>query len=229
MKLGVRCLVLAALLSSALEAQPPVYRVVVHSDNPTTELTVAQVSDLFLKKTRKWEHGGAVEPVDLPPGSPVRQAFSRDVHGRPPEQIETFWQQKVFAGEAVTPEKRADDAEVVAFVEGRPGAIGYVSRSAPLGDAVKPLDLVTEPRPVHREPARYPETARRHRVEGVVVVKVTVGTEGQVRDVEVVQGRPGGLTQEAVRALKLWKFEPATRNGEPVEWEVEIPIGFKLD
>ncbi len=55
--------------------------------------------------------------------------------------MESFWQQQIFSGKDVPPEKKKSDAEVIEFVSANPGAIGYVSVSASLGDGVKAVSV----------------------------------------------------------------------------------------
>ena len=122
---------LAALAAPmrAVAAQDGV-RVIVHPEAPTTALTRDHVSRLFLKKTRHWDGGIPVVPVDLSDRSPTRVAFTRAVHRRSVELVRQFWEQQIFSGRSVPPPNKASDAEVVAYVRTTRGAIGYVSADA---------------------------------------------------------------------------------------------------
>lgn len=124
-----------AALTSASPALAQSYKVIVHPSNPTAQMDAREVSNLFLKKTTRWAHGGVVLPVDLPERNGVRAAFSTAVHGQSVSAVARYWQERVFSGRAVKPSEKSDDAAVVAFVEKFPGAIGYVSASAPTGTA----------------------------------------------------------------------------------------------
>jgi ABC-type phosphate transport system substrate-binding protein len=120
---------LAAPLASAGEG----YKVVVNPNNPTSSVSKAQLSALFLKKT-PWPNGQAVQPIDLAEDAAVRRAFTAAVHARPVSAIKAYWQQKVFTGRDVQPTEEAGDAAVVAFVHANPGAVGYVSEAFATGD-----------------------------------------------------------------------------------------------
>lgn len=64
--------------------------------------------------------------------------------------------------------------------------------------------------------AVYPPNARAAGVEGYVVVRYDVDTEGRVSNVRVVESSPPGVFEEsAVQAVSRWRFNPATRRGEP--------------
>ena len=64
----------------------------------------------------------------------------------------------------------------------------------------------------------YPQVARQMRVTGTVRLEATVGPDGKVRDTKVIGGSPL-LVQEAVVAVKKWKYEEAPK--ETVE-NVEV-------
>lgn len=87
---------------------------------------------------------------------------------------------------------------------------------------------VTAPVVVSRVEPKYTETARRARIQGVVIVEATVDWEGYVREVRVLKGLPMGLDQAAKDAVKQWKFRPATRRGEPVDAYLTMTVQFRL-
>lgn len=119
----------------AMPAEPaPGFVVVVHSSNAASSVPKDQLSRLFLKRTTRWADGTTALPVDLPEPSPVRQSFSRAVHGRDVAAIRSYWQQQIFAGRAVPPPELQSDAAVLRFVAQNPGAVGYVSKGTPTSD-----------------------------------------------------------------------------------------------
>ena len=65
---------------------------------------------------------------------------------------------------------------------------------------------------VYKVNARYPRTAMDQRVSGVVVLRVVVGVDGKVKDVEYVSG-PQILVQSTVEAVRQYKYKPTTDNG----------------
>ena len=120
------------------------YWVVVHPDNPSSSLRRDEVSRLFLKKITRWSDGRIAAPVDLVASAPVRAAFSRDIHRRPPGAIKKYWQQMVFSGQSAPPPEVATEKDVLAMVRSDPAAIGYVSDEVTL-QGVKILDVVEPP------------------------------------------------------------------------------------
>ena len=76
----------------------------------------------------------------------------------------------------------------------------------------------------------YPQSARRAGREGVVTVRVLVGTDGNPVSVtvRVTSGRED-FDDAAVSAVKKWRFSPAKRGGEPVASLHDVRIRFRLD
>lgn len=127
-------LVLGGFLSaSPTEAQRAAgFRVIVNSSNGSAAMSRTEVSNLFLRKARRWPDGRSAEPVDQPINSRIREEFSRAVHRRSAQSIGSYWRQQIFSGRSVPPPEKSSDAQVVRFVAANAGAIGYVSSSADL-------------------------------------------------------------------------------------------------
>jgi TonB family protein len=89
------------------------------------------------------------------------------------------------------------------------------------GDVTAPVVTIT-PSP------SYTQQARKAGLQGTVVISVVVGPDGQVRDERVVRPLGMGLDEEAIKAVKGWRFKPATHNGEAVAVLINIEVGFDL-
>ena len=87
---------------------------------------------------------------------------------------------------------------------------------------------VTRPEKVSGANATYTEMARRARVMGVVILEVVIDEQGGVTEAKVLKGLPMGLDQQAVEAVKTWKFKPATRDGRPVPVYYVVTMNFQL-
>lgn len=137
-------LVMTAVLLPALPlpAQDAGFVVVINAENPVTSAEAKTVGKMFLKKIKRWPDSDvAVVPVDQGEKSEVRDAFTREVHGKRVSAIKIFWQRMIFSGRDVPPDELGSDTAVLAFVVATPGGIGYVSAGADLGDGVKVLTL----------------------------------------------------------------------------------------
>ena len=130
-----------ALLFGAGRLSAQGYIVVVNAANPISTLSKSTANDIFLKRSVRWDDGQAAAPVNLDRASAARDAFSRAVHGKSASAVESFWQEQIFAGKETPPPTRSSDADVLAFVRSKPGAIGYVSGSAVLGTDVKAVRI----------------------------------------------------------------------------------------
>jgi len=73
----------------------------------------------------------------------------------------------------------------------------------------------------------YPEDARAARVEGLVVLEITIGENGSVTDARVIRSIPI-LDQAAIDAVLQWIYEPTLLNGVPIEVELTVTINFTL-
>jgi protein TonB len=87
---------------------------------------------------------------------------------------------------------------------------------------------VKAPVAINRANPDYTETARKARINGVVIVEAIVNKQGEVEQVKVLKGLPLGLSEEAVEAVKKWRFHPGTLNGEPVEVIFNLTVNFTL-
>ncbi len=73
----------------------------------------------------------------------------------------------------------------------------------------------------------YPEAARQQRVQGPVVLKVLVGTDGLVRKLTPISGDPE-LVKAATDAVRQWRFAPHQVSGKVVEFETRVTVNFAL-
>jgi TonB family protein len=86
----------------------------------------------------------------------------------------------------------------------------------------EPVQILSKPRP------QYTEQARRLTIEGEVLVKVLFGADKRVRVLNVVRGLGHGLDENAAVAAAQIQFEPARRNGVPVEQAAVVRVQFQL-
>jgi TonB family protein len=77
-------------------------------------------------------------------------------------------------------------------------------------------------------PPLYSDEARRRGIEGVVTIAFRVDERGSVADARIVNGLGGGLDQNALVALRQWRFRPGRRNGTPAAMDAEVDIEFSL-
>jgi protein TonB len=90
------------------------------------------------------------------------------------------------------------------------------------GAGLKNPVLVREVKP------NYTEAAKDHRVVGTVELTAIVLKDGTVGDVTIKRSLDPDLDAEAIKATKKWEFRPGTKDGEPVNVQVNIELTFTL-
>jgi len=74
----------------------------------------------------------------------------------------------------------------------------------------------------------YPILAKKAEVEGLVVLDVYVDEQGMIGDIKVMKSMPMGLTDEAVKAVRQWEYEPARQYGRAVPAWMIVKVDFRL-
>jgi TonB family protein len=89
---------------------------------------------------------------------------------------------------------------------------------------------VTDPIKLYEQRPSYTPDAMRARIQGSVVVSAVVLPDGTVGDPKVLRSLDSvfGLDQEAIKAVKLWRFKPGLMHGQPVSVRVNIEVTFTL-
>ena len=98
--------------------------VIVHRDR-AIDLTVAELSQIYLKKRRYWPDGGPIIPINRDAASEIRARFSAAVFGPLVDRMAVYWKRLYFQG-VLPPATLASAAAVKRFVASEPNAIGYV-------------------------------------------------------------------------------------------------------
>ncbi len=84
--------------------------------------------------------------------------------------------------------------------------------------------------PISGPKPQYPIEARRQGLEGKVVLRVTVSTDGRITSVTVVQSSGHSILDRAARdGVARWRFAAARRATGSVATSYDVPIEFKLN
>lgn len=94
--------------------------------------------------------------------------------------------------------------------------------------AFQPKEVDTRAAIIARPEPKYTDEARRVGVQGNVILKVLLATDGKIGRVRVLRRLPYGLTESAIRAACEIKFKPALINGQQVPQWVDVEYGFRL-
>ena len=87
---------------------------------------------------------------------------------------------------------------------------------------------VTPPTVIQRIEPQYSEEARKARYQGTVVLEAIVRRDGSCDIIRVVRSLGFGLDENAMQALRQWRFKPGMRNGVPVDVSLNIEVNFNL-
>ncbi|MFB3779360.1 MAG: energy transducer TonB [Bryobacteraceae bacterium] len=90
-----------------------------------------------------------------------------------------------------------------------------------VGGNVQQANLIKKTIPV------YPPLAKQARIQGVVRLTAIIGTDGTIKNLQVMSGHPL-LIPAALEAVKQWVYRPTLLNGEPVEVITQIDVNFTL-
>jgi TonB family protein len=104
---------------------------------------------------------------------------------------------------------------------------GKVVYRSPSGTAQPAASHRSERSLIHRVEPEYPAEAKAQHVQGPVVLDIQILGDGAVGTVAVVSGDPL-LTPSAIDAVKRWRYEPASANGQAIESQARVTVKFTL-
>jgi ABC-type phosphate transport system substrate-binding protein len=102
---------------------------VVSSASAITELSKAQVSEIFLGRVSRFPNGAPAVPIDQAEGSQARDEFYFAYTGKSPAQLKAHWAKIVFTGRGQPPKSAPNSSEIRRLLAANPQAIGYLERS----------------------------------------------------------------------------------------------------
>ncbi|WP_339688725.1 TonB family protein [uncultured Parasphingorhabdus sp.] len=121
------------------------------------------------------------------------------------------------------------------------GNVEIKAGSGGFGDAIRidPIKIAPDPVIVGAslnrryagdfQPA-YPVGQLRREIEGTVSVRVLVGTDGRVKDIQLIESPHEDFwTATRKQALGKWRFTAATKDGKPVESWMTLKVRFEIN
>ncbi len=87
---------------------------------------------------------------------------------------------------------------------------------------------VTVPQLIYSPEPSFSEEARKAKFQGIVELLVVVGKDGRTYNIRVAQSLGMGLDEQAIEAVRRWRFRPATLNGQPVATQIAVQVDFHL-
>ena len=88
----------------------------------------------------------------------------------------------------------------------------------------------TMPVPIREVRPEYTEAAKAAGIRGVVWLEAVVEADGDVTNITIARSLDAtyGLDEEAIRALRQWRFRAGTRDGKPVARTITVEMSFTL-
>jgi protein TonB len=98
----------------------------------------------------------------------------------------------------------------------------------PLTTPIRVGGNIPPPKKIKDVKPAYPAIAESSRVQGVVIIEVTIGEAGKVVDARVLRSIPL-LDGAAIEAVMQWEFTPTLLNGQPVAIVMSVTVNFTLN
>jgi len=186
----------------------------------------------------------APPPPPPPPPPPAAAAAPKPVVARPdapPKMVDTSQIAPVAPTTAGKGSGEGGIGVIGGVIGGTAGGgssfLNNVAPSAaPEADRQPPVMVtanMTPPKLIQQVNPEYPTLAKKAGVEGTVLLRLVIGTDGRVQKAEVLTVLPPkskgiGLEDEAIKAVMQWKFSPALSAGKPVKVYYNVPVKFVL-
>lgn len=138
----------------------------------------------------------------------AKEHFARLLHGMQQHEEASRLEQ----------ETRAVRAPLLAQIAGE----RVEMQALPISEVNRPPEIVERTEP------EYTEDAFIGRTQGSVAIHVVIDAEGIPRNLQVVRPLGLGLDEQALTALKQWRFRPARKDGANVACRVTYEINFSL-
>jgi TonB family protein len=107
-------------------------------------------------------------------------------------------------------------------------SLGRAQQTIPPPEGVHGPSAQTKPNLQSKVEPVYPDLARKLRVEGTVTLGIVVNTDGRATNFRVVRPSGFGLDEKAIEAVGQWRFQPGTKDGQPVNVSAVVEVDFRL-
>jgi TonB family protein len=87
---------------------------------------------------------------------------------------------------------------------------------------------VSQPSILYKVEPEYTVEAREAKIEGAVRLQVEITPQGTAENIRVTQSIDPGLDDNAITAVRSWRFKPGKRDGEAVTVAAVIEVNFRL-
>ena len=171
-----------------------------------------------------------------PPAAPTQIVAPTVIPDAIPEVVPPPPPQPAPPPVAVAPAPAVADAPGVAkgMTGGQLGGVGHalgVAGGIRFGDdgRVYVDRLVKLPlKEVDHAYPHYPDAAKKNRLEGTCVVRYTVGKDGRIVDMAILDHAVDPMfDEETLNTIRSWRYRPMMVNGKPVEVVHEVEVNYE--
>lgn len=166
----------------------------------------------------------AQKPAEQPPSAPVdnkpKPFVLKNVSLKGGVAVQTGEDSNLFGDPSVDAKgfKKGIDAPLLPGGETGGGGGG--------GAPAKEQVVIRQPKALNDVKGEYPPEYRDLRRVVRVELILTIDEKGDVRDVKVKKGAEPEFNESAMRAVRQLRFEPATRNGTPIAFNLKWTVVF---
>lgn len=123
---------------------------------------------------------------------------------------------------------QADDVTARARTIRRDRIRGMGPTEVAIAGVMKVGGGVSAPALLYKMEPAYSEEARAAKLAGTVLLSVVIDVDGKAKDIDVSRGIGLGLDEQAVLAIRQWKFKPGMKEGVAVPVKASIEVNFRL-
>jgi TonB family protein len=189
-------------------------KAVIGADGKTHDLTVIKGIPIFAPSTldavRKWRFHPAVVR-----GAPVETTYKVEM------KYELILQEAI-------PSVVLESPQPIAPAPPEPAGHVQSTLEGPVYRVSKAAGVIA-PEVIYQVDPEFSEEARKANESGTVEIALVVGTDGAPRNLRILCSGWSSLNENALSAVKRWKFKPGTKDGQPVMVEVQVEVEFKLN
>ena len=152
-------------------------------------------------------------------GRPVQSISAQEATGQ-------YNPEKAVDGRTGVPALSAGDS----IAAGKEENAGGTVQATTVGTSGEASALHSQARYISGLRPLYPQEACRARQEGSVAIRLLVGTDGWVKEASLMAGSAYTVLDEAaLRAVKKWRFSPASNGKNAVESYCDVRVRFQLE
>lgn len=91
-----------------------------------------------------------------------------------------------------------------------------------IGPGITPPQLISKTEPI------YTDEAQKAGVNSTAVISLILEKDGTPSNLQIVKSPGFGLDEKATEAVATWRFQPATKDGQPIRTVAKVEVNWRL-